>query len=187
MTLLPILWIVPTGTAWSGAIKGRVNSCGARCQDYLIYLKDVPGDYSGEGKVAVLDQKNKVFIPHVMPVLKGSTLRMKNGDPFLHNIHAYVDKKTVFNRALPPIKDLTLDHVLRVAATHLMLCDVHTEMSAYVVVLDNPFYAQPDAKGAYEIRDVPEGTYTLVRLDPEEKEVREKEVLVTGASLTVDF
>lgn len=186
MVLLPILWLVPAGRAWSGTIKGRVN-CGARCQDFVIYLRGVPGDYSGDGKVVVLDEKDKTFIPHVMPVLKGTTLRMKNSDPFLHNIHAYVDKKTVFNRALPPIKNLTLDHVLKVAATHVMLCDIHTEMSAYVVALENPFYAQPDAKGTYEIRDVPEGTYTLVSLDPEEKEVREKKVSATGASVTIDF
>ncbi len=172
--------------AASGGIEGRVK-CSASCDNYVIYLKSVPGDYSAEGNEVVLDQVNKTFIPHVMPVLKGATLRLKNGDPFLHNVHAYVNKQTFFNRALPPIKGVTIAQVLKDPATYVMLCDVHTEMSAYLVVLENPFFTQPDESGFYLIRSIPPGEYTLVRYDPEEKELVEKKVSISGTTVRVDF
>ena len=177
--------ILLSETASPGTIQGKVN-CGKYCSSIIIYVKDVQGEYSGEGELAVLDQKAKIFIPHVMPILKGTTVRLKNSDPLLHNIHGYLNKKTVFNVALP-IQGQTLDRRFRRTGTHIILCDIHTEMSAYIVVLDNPFFTQPDENGLYEILDVPPGKYTLVKYDPEEKETVEKEVSVTAESTTLNF
>ncbi len=178
--------LLPTA-AISGTIKGKIK-CGEICENLVLYVKDVPGEWSGEGKVVTLDQKGKTYIPHVLPILKGTTVRLKNADPELHNVHAYQNKVTVFNVALPPIPDFFLDmKSFRKPGTYVMLCDVHAEMSAYVVVLENPSFTKPDKDGLYEIGKVPPGTYTLVKYDPEGKTAAERRVEISDTGATVDF
>jgi plastocyanin len=172
--------------AMGGTVKGKA-SCGALCGNFVIYVEAVPGEWSGTGEeVVVLDQRNKVFIPHVMAILKGTAVRLKNSDAELHNVHAYLKKETVFNIGMLP--DLSFDvKKFKEPGRYVMLCDRHAEMSAYIVVLENPFFTQPDADGHYEIRDVPAGTYTLVKYDPEEKEVTKKNVVLGNDVVEADF
>ena len=173
--------------AISGTIKGRIE-CGEICENLVIYVKDLPGEWSGEGRAVTLDQKGKTYIPHVLPILKGTTVRLKNADPELHNVHCYQNKITVFNVAVPPIPGFFLDmKSFRKSGTYVILCDVHTEMSAYVVVLQNPLFTRPDRDGLYEIGKVPPGTYTLVKYDPESKTAVERKIAVSDTGATVDF
>jgi len=177
--------LLMTAPAMAGTVKGEA-SCGALCSNIVVYVEGVPGEWSGTGELAVLDQKAMVFIPHVMAILKGTTVRLKNSDPELHNVHAYRDKETVFNIAMLP--DLSFDaKKFKEPGRYVMLCDRHAEMSAYIVVLDNPFFTRPAPDGHYEIRDVPSGAYTLVKYDPEEKEITKKEVVLKDDTVEVDF
>jgi plastocyanin len=172
--------------ALAGTITGT-TTCGAYCDSILIYVEDVPGEWSGAGEVAILDQVNKEYVPHVMAVLIGTTVRLQNSDPELHNVHSYFNKNSVFSISLP-FQGQTVDtNALTEPGRYVMLCDLHTEMSAYIVVLDNPYFTKPDSNGFYEIQDLPPGKYTLVKYDPEEKERVDKEVVLRGASAQVDF
>ena len=170
---------------FSGTIKGKLT-CGSLCSNMVLYVEDVPGEWSGTGEVAVLDQKNKEYLPHVMALLKGTAVRLSNADPELHNVHAYLNKETVFNIGILPELSIVMKK-FKEPGTYVMLCDRHTEMSAYIVVLGNPYFTQPDPDGNYEIRDVPEGTYTLVRYDPEEKEISRKELVISSDKVTAGF
>ncbi len=181
--LLAALCLTPVALA--GTVAGQI-ACDGRCADYLVYLEGVPGSFSGQGQVVKLEQKDKVFIPHVVPLLAGSTLRIGNDDPFLHNVHAYDEGGTVFNISIP-IQGMTLDQVIAGAGVYALLCDAHPEMSAYVVALENPFFAQPDETGAFEIVEVPEGSYTLVALDVENDNSVRKTVTVGTGRVAVDF
>ncbi len=174
-----------TPMALAGTVVGNV-ACDGNCADYLVYLEGVAGSFSGEGEVVQLDQKNKVFSPHVVPLLVGSTLRIGNSDPFLHNVHAYDDSGTVFNVSIP-IQGMTLDQVIAKAGVYALLCDAHPEMSAYAVALENPFFAQPDDTGAFEIVNVPAGTYTLVVFDVENDRSVKNSVTVGEGEVTADF
>lgn len=107
-----------------------------------------------------LDQKGCTFLPHVTMVPIDKELAILNDDGILHNIHTYSEKNAPINIAQPGFKKritktFAEPEIVRVA------CDVHNWMGAYIVVIDQPYYAITDEKGNFELTDVPAGTYTL--------------------------
>lgn len=186
------LLIALSGLSWlsvaplvGAEIQGSVR-CGDRCADFVVYLDGVGGSYDGGGRVVEFGQKNKVFIPHVLPLLNGSTLRVGNDDPFLHNVHARKDGRTVFNFNIL-FQYQTVDQIITEAGIYRVSCEPHPEMSAVIVVLDNPFFTQPDEAGRFEIADAPPGAYEVVSLDAERGRRRSRRVTVAQARVTVGF
>jgi len=113
---------------------------------------------------AVLDQKGCTYEPHVQAVTVGTQLTLLNGDPVLHNAHGYLHDDTVFNKAQPlqdrpgmPRKSVRLDTP---GPIHVR-CDVHSWMSAWVDVVQTPYFAVTGPDGTFHIGDIPPGTYTL--------------------------
>jgi hypothetical protein len=80
----------------------------------------------------------------------------------MHNVHSYKGTATYFNRAQPPsapaLNQALTDKDLGVIK---FKCDVHPWMAGYLVVSDHPFFATTDGRGAFALKDVPPGTYTL--------------------------
>jgi len=171
--------------ALAGTVVGNA-ACADRCADYVVYLEGTPGSYSGAGEVVEFGQKNKTFIPHVLALLEGSTLRIGNDDPFMHNVHARRDGETIFNLNVL-FQYQTVDQVIAEAGVYRISCEPHPEMSAVIVALDNPFFAQPDEAGRFEIADVPPGSHELVRLDAEKERRKTKRVRVGEGVSTLDF
>ncbi len=181
---LAAAWL-SAGPGLAGEIRGTV-SCGERCADYVVYVAGVAGEWDGSGRVVELGQKNKIFIPHVLPLLRGSTLRVGNDDPFLHNVHARREGKTAFNFNVL-FQYQTVDQVVSQPGIYHISCEPHPEMSAVLVALENPFFTQPDAAGRFVIRDVPAGGYELVRLDAERERRKTRRVRVADGVVSVDF
>ncbi len=169
-----VLMVAATPLA-AGSVSGNAG-CDGKCENYLVYLEGAPGARGGELK-AVFDQKDKVFIPHVLPVVAGTTVDIKNGDPFLHNVHVYKGKETVLNIALP-FQGQVIPYKFEERGTYAVSCDAHPEMSAFIVVLDTAYFAGVGADGAYEIADVPPGSYTLVVRDVKKGEESKSPVVV---------
>jgi hypothetical protein len=95
----------------------------------------------------------------VVPV--GSTLTIRSSDNVLHNVHAFLGKDTLFNLALP-IPGMEIPQTMKKPGVVSIKCDAgHTWMSAYVHVVEHPYYAVTDASGKFDLKDVPPGTYTL--------------------------
>ena len=108
---------------------------------------------------AVVDQRDKMFLPHVMVVTQGTTVKFPNDDTVLHNVFAYYNAKK-FDLGVYPrgaSKHVTFGKQGVVA----LLCNVHSDMSAYIYVVDTPYYAVSDSQGNFQIRNVPSGVYTL--------------------------
>jgi mono/diheme cytochrome c family protein len=125
-----------------------------------VFLADAPAT-SRPKQHPSLGQRNCVFFPHVQTVTVGSELAIGNGDPIIHNVHATSDDRTVFNLAMP-LKDVDVKRELGETGLITLRCDSgHTWMKAFIVVLDHPFHATTDASGAFEIPNVPPGTYAL--------------------------
>ncbi len=134
-------------------------------------LKNVVVTVEGaEGKVkagqaaAILDQNKCQYTPHVQAVPVGTKLEILNNDGLLHNVHAYFDgldpKNTVFNKAQPKfLKKIT--QTLDKAGMYFFKCDVHDHMSAYIAVMDHPYYAVTDETGRFAISNLPAGTYKV--------------------------
>ena len=128
------------------------------------------------------------FVPHVLVVLKGTTVQFLNSDPVGHNVYwPSIDrnKKLAHNMGTWPQgqqKSFTFND-LGVAP---LLCNVHPEMSGYVVVVPTPYFAVTDKDGNFDIKDVPDGSYTLKTWSEAGKPASQS-VSVSGGSATVNI
>lgn len=107
----------------------------------------------------VLDQKDLMFHPQVLPILAGTTVDFPNRDNLFHNVFSYSQPKE-FDLGRYPTgmqKSVRFDNpgVVRV------YCDIHSQMNATVLVLENPYFVVPDDQGSFSIKNVPRGTYTV--------------------------
>jgi len=133
-----------------------------------------------------LDNQKCRFVPHVQAVSVGQFLDLKNTDPIMHNFHAVLNsKRPLFNVGLWPGRELRKP--MAYPGLVRINCDVHSWMTAYVIVTDNPYHAVTDLYGQYEIDDIPAGTYT-VRVWHELLGTRERKVRVSpGHKTEADF
>jgi hypothetical protein len=123
--------------------------------------QDLPGDVPADA--AVLDQQGCMYTPHVLPLMAGQTFKVKNSDPFLHNVHSLATVNPPFNFG-QPTKDEGKDVESPKAAEYFRVkCDVHPWMSAYIAVFEHPFFATTKEDGTYSIKSagLPDGDYTL--------------------------
>ena len=173
--------------ALAGTIVGRVHWAGpaADLSNFVIWVDDIGGSFPAPTGFAVLDQKGLRFIPHVLAIQVGTTVEFPNADPVSHNVFSISEAKR-FNLGLygrDVIRRLTFDKPGVVE----LLCNVHLEMGAYIVVIKNPYFAQTAASGEYRISGVPAGRHRL-RCWHERLRVQEQVVDVSGdGSVVVDF
>ena len=108
-----------------------------------------------------LEQKDCLYHPHVLGVVAGQTLEITNGDQTLHNIHTYKGQTSVSNKAQmaggAPIEQVFKDDT----ALLKFKCDVHPWMSAFVSVTNHPWFSVTGTDGAFELKNVPPGTYDV--------------------------
>ena len=175
-TVLPaclLLAALSAGLSYAGDIKGKITAQGIKSPENIaVYVEAIPGKtFPAPAEHAVMDQRKLTFIPHVLVVLKGTTVDFLNSDAVGHNVYwPAIDhnKKLANNMGTWPQgvkKSFTYDN-LGVAP---LLCNVHSEMSGYVVVVPTPYYAVTAKDGSYEIKNVPPGHYTLTTWSEEGK------------------
>ena len=136
---------------------------GAGLQNVFIYVKDGLGDrvFPVPSTGVVLDQKGCRYTPHVLGIQVGQTLEILSSDNTLHNVHAMPEQNREFNKA-HQLAGIKHTHVFSTREVMVPFkCDVHKWMSAYVGVLDHPFYAVTDNGGRFELKGLPPGTYTI--------------------------
>lgn len=139
--------------AEGGSVEGTfMNPWLLRDQSFVIYLEGGPDIlYDAPETPPALNQAKMTFVPHVIPMVVGWELEMQSADPFLHNVHTYYDGGTLFNVAMPPVAGLRLQQPIDDPGVINILCDVHQEMSAFIVAVENPFFAVvPDPKATAE-------------------------------------
>ena len=168
---------IPNSSCHGGGANVReetiVSDAAGRLANVVVYLKDGP-PVSVPAKPVLLDQVGCRYVPHVVAVRTGQTLRVKSSDPTLHNVHGQSNANPAFNFGMTgagQTRDLTFAR----PETFKVTCDVHPWMRAYVAVFDHPLFAVTGEGGTFEIRNVPPGAYTLVawheRLGTREQQV----------------
>ena len=125
----------------------------------VVYIDKIPGKrFTPPSTPIVLDQVNLRFVPHVLPVLVGTTVAFPNSDEIRHNVFSPGPPR--FDLGTYPQKT-TKYHLFDRPGVWTMLCNVHAEMSAYVIVTETPYFARTDNDGKFVVKDVPPGKYTL--------------------------
>ncbi len=185
--LLTALTTVAALPAEAGEISGKVAVAGARHSgDAVVYIDTIPGKtFEPPEEPATIDQKGMVFVPHVLPVLEGTTVDFLNSDPFLHNVFTPDKCAEKFNLGSWPQGE-TRSYTFNEPCVAVLLCNVHPEMEAFVVAVPTPYFAVTDRSGAYTIPGVPDGTYTVKVWHPKVKGALEREVAVAGPT-AADF
>jgi plastocyanin len=184
------LLICTASAAIAGDIKGTVTAQGMRSPEWIVvYIDAIPGKtFPPPQEHAVMDQKKLMFIPHIMPVLKGTTVDFLNSDSVGHNVYwpsVGGDKKLAHNLGTWP-QGVKKSFVFENVGAAPLLCNVHPEMAAYIFVTPTPYFAVTNAQGEYTIKDVPPGKYTLKAWSEQGKPV-EQPVEVTAASVTANL
>jgi plastocyanin len=185
-----LLAALSIGVSHAGDIKGKVSAQGMKSPENIaVYVDAIPGKtFPPPTEHAVMDQRKLTFIPHVLVVLKGTTVDFLNSDAVGHNVYWPAinhNKKMAHNMGTWPQgvkKAFTFDE-LGVAP---LLCNVHSEMSGYIIVVPTPYFALTSKDGSYEIKSVPPGHYTLTTWSEEGKPTTTA-VDVAAGSATADL
>lgn len=107
----------------------------------------------------VLQQKNRAFIPHLLVIPAGSVVEFPNEDPFFHNVFSLFEGKR-FDLGLYEAgssKSVTFSNV----GASYIFCNIHPEMSAVILTLSTPLYAEADNHDAFILSGIPPGDYRL--------------------------
>jgi len=160
--ILAVLMAGSCIAAWAGDIEGKVS--GMKGQS-VVYVEAMAGKtFPAPKEHPVMDQKGLVFAPHIMVVQQGTTVDFLNSDTVQHSVFWTAigsDKKAGHNLGTWP-KGEKRSFAFDKAGVVPVLCNVHPEMGAYIIVSPTPYFAESDDSGNYKIKDVPDGSYTVV-------------------------
>jgi plastocyanin len=112
-------------------------------------------------KSVTFDQKKCVFEPHVMGLMVGETVTLKSSDPVNHNVNVKL-KQSQFNNIVVASQPQSFPLAGSERTPGAIICDIHPWMSAWWMVIDNPYITVTDEKGNFEIKDVPAGAQKVV-------------------------
>jgi len=173
-------------TSHAGTLTGTVKATGMRSNaDAVVYVDAIVGKtFPPPAKPIELDQKGMAFVPHVLPVLVGTTVAFLNSDAFLHNVFTPDKCADKFNLGSWPQGE-TRSFTFKRPCAATLLCNVHPEMEGFVVAVPTPYFAVTDKTGAFKIEGVPDGSYTVKVWHPKLKEA--SQAVTVAGDTTADF
>jgi plastocyanin len=171
----------------AATVDGVVRHRGTGARDAVIYLEklDGPAPRPAPGHV-VMDQKNLAFAPRVLPVVAGTTVDFTNSDDIQHNVFTPSRSAGAFdlgtyNRG--ESRSVTMTEPGEV----LVLCNIHMEMEARIIVVRDPFFAVTDRDGRYRLPDVPPGRYAVKLWRASWLPLARTVEVIDGAPVTLDL
>lgn len=188
--MLTGLALAVAGTGKANEIKGKVSVQGIKsAENIAVYVDAIPEQrFPAPQEHVVIDQRKMAFIPHVVVVHQGTTVDFLNSDSVGHNVYwpsISGNKKLSHNLGTWP-KGEKKPFQFNDLGVASLLCNVHPEMSGYVVVVPTPYFAVTDKDGNFEIKNIPAGKYTLKTWSEDGKPTTQA-VDVSGATATVEL
>ncbi|MGA7340260.1 MAG: carboxypeptidase regulatory-like domain-containing protein [Terracidiphilus sp.] len=165
--------------AYAGTISGKVS--GAKGES-VVYVGTIAGKtFPAPTEHPIMDQKGLMFVPHIMVVQLGTTVVFHNADSVEHNIFwpsINGNKGLTHNMGTWPQGESRSFKFDNPGAVPL-LCNVHPDMSGYIIVSPTPYFAKTDQSGEYRIENIPDGTYTIIAWN-EGRKAHSSQVTVSG-------
>ena len=182
---LPLILAAASVATLAGDISGKV-AAGKGIS--VVYVEAVPGKtFPAPAKPLEMDQKSLLFQPHILIAPVGSIVEFLNSDKVQHNIFWPAisnNKKLGHNLGTWPTGEKRA-FKFETPGIVPLLCNVHPEMSGYIIVTPTPFYAETDAAGSFKIANIPDGSYTVTAWH-EGFKTQSKPVTLAGAA-TAEF
>ncbi len=171
-------WVLTLATLWLGAqayaaeapvkvaiVKGTITVAGKPTADAVVSVEGVAPEISkaqiaaAKSQKAVMEQKEMKFVPTVLPVLVGTTVDFPNKDKNWHNIYSKSEAKKFDLGLYAPGKTRSVK--FDKPGFVRILCNVHPNMEAFIVVKEHPYFAAPDKSGNYRLDNIPLGKYRV--------------------------
>jgi plastocyanin len=161
---------------------------GGDLANVFVYVKDGLGNrtFDVPKDPVVLEQQGCRYHPHVLGVMAGQTVQIKNADPTTHNIHPTPKDNREWNESQPPSAPAIEKNFAREEIMLPVKCNQHPWMKMYINVVKNPFYAVTDKSGKYEIKGLPPGDYTIAFVHEKLGEQDQKVTVAPKDTKTVD-
>jgi plastocyanin len=165
-----LCWLLP---ALAGSVNGNIELTNSRDPEVrrhknysgvVVWLEpigrmSVAAPAAVPQAPAVMTQKDKMFSPHVMAIPAGGSVQFPNLDPIFHNAFSGYSGQVFDVGLYPPGHSRTV--VFKREGVVRVFCNIHSTMSAVIVVLKTPYFAVSDASGSFSIKDVPPGEYRM--------------------------
>lgn len=174
--------------AAAATIEARVTDPrGNGVRDAVVYAVPEGRTLPLAKRSAVMDQKNRMFIPHVLPVQVGTAVRFPNSDDIRHQVYSFSPAKT-FQLPLyagTPASPLVFDK----SGVVTLGCNIHDQMNAFIIVVDTPYFEKTAGDGRASLGGMEPGRYTLhvwypdMRTEPQPQNV----TLKSDERMTVAF
>jgi plastocyanin len=177
--------IVPPPTIPRGNVVGAVTTKPpAMSAQAVVYLEDAPKeDVPAHLQTVTIANRQMNFIPFVAVASVGGKVVFTNEDPFPHNVFSPDNEK--FNMGNIP-QNGAHTRVFKAPAVYSLLCNLHPGMIGYLVVTPSTWFARTDAKGKFEMKHVPSGTYHITAWAPRQAPVTQS-VTVADGDVTINF
>lgn len=181
--VLTLLALPPSAALAGGTISGKVEANPPKyLAETVVYVKEAPGTFAK--KSHEMDQKGMKFLPHLLAITVGDSVKFLNHDHVGHNV--YTTDNEGYN--LGTFKEgEERSYTFNQAGVYSQLCSVHPEMLGYIWVGQNPYSAVVDAHGNYKIADVPAGAYEVEVWNSNLKASSVKVTVAEGKTATAHF
>lgn len=151
------LTVIPIGAVAAAAtLQGTVSHAKGNAA-LVVYVAAAQGTFAPPKTAPTMDQKGMRFVPHVLPIVVGTTVKFLNSDPVGHNV--FSPDEEGYNLGTWT-QGTTRSYTFKRAGVYTQLCSIHPEMEGYIVVLQNPYYAVTGPDGGFKI-ELPPGHYEL--------------------------
>ena len=154
---IPVTAKRPTST-YSRSIPAGALAPESELRHVVVYVKDAPKTAVAPVR-AEIRQRNENFIPRVVAVTVGSTVDFPNDDPIYHNVFSLSRTRTFDLGRFP--KGKSRGERFDKPGVVKVFCQIHSHMSATVMVFDHPWFAIPDEQGTFDLEGVPPGMHQI--------------------------
>ena len=163
-------------------------SLAAEMSNVVVYLESAPAlsiAPVSRGGPYRMEQAHESFVPHVLTVVAGTVVEFPNTDPIYHNVFS-LSKSSSFDLGRYPNGSARSVRFDRPGVVKVF-CHIHSDMSAVVLVLDNPFFTTPDTSGAYTMPGIPPGRYVVTGWHERARPIHREITIEAGRTSVVDL
>jgi hypothetical protein len=166
-------------------VAPKPSAAGSETRNVVIYLADVKPPHPPPPRRAAIVQRGERFVPSVTAITTGSTVDFPNEDPFFHNVFS-LSRAGSFDLGRYRSGE-SRSRQFGVAGRIKVFCDIHSQMSALILVLDHPWFTTPQETGTFTLPGLPAGDHTLVAWHERIGERRDRFRVTPGGTTHISF